>query len=640
MWSKRLYAAFKRLFSPLRCRGAGGETLALLVLATLAPAEVQSQVDTIVQMIDTIQVAANLTQDPICPATITYLPNLEVGQLPIDKDELRLNSGNNLAATLEDNGSMAIRHYGPGLSTISQEGLGSNRTTLNWLGNPLNSPSLGTIDLSIIPTFFLPEASQAIHQGVAPGPHQVLQPNISSTLHLNTGSFGQLGGGWDFRRSIGRRSGPEQNYAGQYLNTHLSFFYAQAQNDFSFQDERGRERSLPNAASRSIGLTGRKWFDLPDHSRILLGIWLDQTERDIAPTTEQLNSQASQTDRNGRFSLQYTSDDRRQWQYLLHFNHQDSYLRYQDPPGEIDNPVYTYNSQLRGRLHFPLKSDHFALSFHPSIQRLSARVNDEEQVFQSWQNLEFSLYKPVSYRWRYHLQGGVSLGDQAGNGQWIGQASLKYGNLHRVGLSYERRFRRPTLNDLYWPELGRPDLRAETINSLALNYDLLDLPNPWRLEAKLFHHRIQNAIRWLPEDGQFRPRNFARLVSTGLKGTAVWKNKNWLLGTFFQYAQVREADSDRQLPYEPELTAGGRLRYAPERFSITYRLHYQSAVNTLTVADNQLPATWLHHIDLSYTFGAFELQLRLRNLTNLNYQRVAGYPLPGRHYRLQAIYDF
>ena len=633
-----LVAIIKGLYSPLRRRGAGGEAILLIAFATLTPAGVQSQTDPIIQIIDTIQVLAE--SDPSSPSILYTLPELDAGQLSIDKKEFRLQAGNNLATTLEDNGSMAIRHYGAGLSTISQEGLGSNRTTLNWLGSPLNSPSLGTIDLSIIPTYFLPETTQRISREVTPSQNQLLKPHTASSLYFNTGSFGQIGGGLDFRRYIGRRSGPEQHYSGQKLNTHLSLFYAQAENDFSFQDERGRERTLPNAASSSIGVTGSKWFELPNQSSIRLGVWLDQTERQIAPTTEQLSSQASQTDRTGRFSFQYHSDDRKAWAYQMGFNHQAAYLRYQDPAGEIDNPVTTGNSQLNGQLSIPTKMQALRLTFLPSFQRLTASINDEETVIQNWQNLEVRLQNSQIYNWGYRIRTGFTFGDQAGDGQWIGQACLQYGNLHRIKAHYERRFRRPTLNDLYWPELGRPNLRAEIINSFSTHYQYLDLNDTWQFEAKLFHHRIQNAIRWLPEEGQFRPRNFARLLSSGLKSTLVWHQSDWLMGGFFQYARVRENGADRQLPYEPEITAGGRLRYAPDRFSITYRLHYQSAVNTLAAADNQLPATWLHHMDISYTFGAFELQLRLRNLSNLNYQRVAGYPLPGRHYRLQVIYDF
>ena len=86
---------------------------------------------------------------------------------------------------------------------------------------------------------------------------------------------------------------------------------------------------------------------------------------------------------------------------------------------------------------------------------------------------------------------------------------------HRLFVNINRNFAPPTFNDLYWPELGNPDLIPETSHRLNLGSDIV--LNDHRLSVELFANRTENGIQWLPSrpDGQFRPDNIREVTSIG-----------------------------------------------------------------------------------------------------------------------------
>ncbi len=63
-----------------------------------------------------------------------------------------------LADRLAMNGtSIFIKNYGSGLSSLSLRGTSASHTQIFWNEIPLQSPMLGQLDLSILPSFFLDE---------------------------------------------------------------------------------------------------------------------------------------------------------------------------------------------------------------------------------------------------------------------------------------------------------------------------------------------------------------------------------------------------------------------------------------------------------------------------------------------------
>jgi len=82
-------------------------------------------------------------------------------------------------------------------------------------------------------------------------------------------------------------------------------------------------------------------------------------------------------------------------------------------------------------------------------------------------------------------------------------------------LSYGKAFRAPTFNDLYWPDGGNRDLKAETGRGLEAGWFFAGR----RVSSQLFwyHRKVKNLISWQPlgENGLWQPFNLDRFGSWG-----------------------------------------------------------------------------------------------------------------------------
>ncbi|RKX69507.1 hypothetical protein DRP53_08045 [candidate division WOR-3 bacterium] len=75
-------------------------------------------------------------------------------------------------------------------------------------------------------------------------------------------------------------------------------------------------------------------------------------------------------------------------------------------------------------------------------------------------------------------------------------------------------YRRPTFNDLYWPNAGNPDLIPETGVGLESGFDLF-LPHDFILSVTGFFRKVTDKIAWVPTGSLWSPQNINEARSTG-----------------------------------------------------------------------------------------------------------------------------
>ena len=93
---------------------------------------------------------------------VAHRPIRELGMQKslIDSTALRDNIALSLSDVLTYNSSIFIKQYGRAtLSTASFRGTSPSHTQVTWNGMRLNSPMLGMTDFSMIPSYFIDEAS-------------------------------------------------------------------------------------------------------------------------------------------------------------------------------------------------------------------------------------------------------------------------------------------------------------------------------------------------------------------------------------------------------------------------------------------------------------------------------------------------
>ncbi|MBN2585710.1 MAG: TonB-dependent receptor, partial [Candidatus Fermentibacteraceae bacterium] len=124
-------------------------------------------------------------------------------------------------------------------------------------------------------------------------------------------------------------------------------------------------------------------------------------------------------------------------------------------------------------------------------------------------------------------------------------------------------YRRPTLNDLYWPEdsfaLGNPDLGPETSVEAEAGISLHALR--WtRVSVTGFAGESRNLIRWEPgPGGKWTPVNVARVLRRGIEAEAWAEAGSLEMSGTLTLLDVRDNDPGsvnyaRTLPYVPDYT--------------------------------------------------------------------------------------
>ena len=94
------------------------------------------------------------------------LRDIGAQKTPLDTTVLRENITNSLADVLSQNSSIFIKSYGRGtLATASFRGTAPSHTQVTWNGMKMNSPMLGMVDFSLIPSYLIDDA--ALYHGAS-----------------------------------------------------------------------------------------------------------------------------------------------------------------------------------------------------------------------------------------------------------------------------------------------------------------------------------------------------------------------------------------------------------------------------------------------------------------------------------------
>jgi len=211
--------------------------------------------------------------------------------------------------------------------------------------------------------------------------------------------------------------------------------------------------------------------------------------------------------------------------------------------------------------------------------------------------------------------------------------------------SITKNYRRPTINDLYWPLLGNPALEPEDGYSyeLGLTYKRDKL----ELVASVYKNALSNLIVWLPgTDGQFRPQNVSESKSQGVEGNLgyAYSTRGKLRIDFVlseNRARAEAKDEWSRNVYQPNQQFGFTWSDYKKRIDWSCQYTYTGPVHTDYVAQEQShDIDEIHLINLSLGYAAsiiprMRLGFSLRNLLNTNYEYVKDRPNPGRTLQFQ-----
>ena len=610
-------------------------------------------------------------------------PMKEIGvqQTKLDSVALKENISFSMADVLTFNSSIFVKSYGRAtLSTVAFRGTSPSHTQVSWNGMKINNPMLGMTDFSMIPSYFIDDAS-LLH-----GTSSVNETGggLGGAVKLSTKPADADGFGVQYIQGIGSFKSFDEFLRLTYGNDHWQIstraVYSSSPNDYKFLNRDKKEnvydenmniidQYYPVERNRSgsykdLHILQEVYYNTGKGDRLGLNAWYINSNRELAmltvdhgSDTDFDNRQREQTFR-GVLSWDHI---RRNWKVAAKGGYTYTWMAY-DYKRDLGNGVMAHMTRSRSRINTiygQAEGEYYIgnkwlFTANLSMHQHFVESRDKNIVLQQGGNgiLGYRKARPelsgsVSAKWRPTERLGMSLviREEMFGREWtpiipaffIDGVLSKRGNI-AAKASVSRNCRFPTLNDLYFLPVGNPDLKKESGWSYdaALSF-AVGKQNVYSLSgsASWFESFIKDWIIWLPTTkGFFSPDNIKDVHAYGVELQAdlnVALTKEWQLGlngTFSWTPSINvgeprtPADKSvgKQLPYVPERssTITGRLSW--RRWVFLYKWCYYSERYTMSSNDislsGKLPPYFMSNISLEKSIPLKHIELSAKGVIN------------------------
>ena len=610
-------------------------------------------------------------------------PMKEIGvqQTKLDSVALKENISFSMADVLTFNSSIFVKSYGRAtLSTVAFRGTSPSHTQVSWNGMKINNPMLGMTDFSMIPSYFIDDAS-LLH-----GTSSVNETGggLGGAVKLSTKPADADGFGVQYIQGIGSFKSFDEFLRLTYGNDHWQIstraVYSSSPNDYKFLNRDKKEnvydenmniidQYYPVERNRSgsykdLHILQEVYYNTGKGDRLGLNAWYINSNRELAmltvdhgSDTDFDNRQREQTFR-GVLSWDHI---RRNWKVAAKGGYTYTWMAY-DYKRDLGNGVMAHMTRSRSSINTiygQAEGEYYIgnkwlFAANLSMHQHFVESRDKNIVLQQGGNgiLGYRKARPelsgsVSAKWRPTERLGMSLviREEMFGREWtpiipaffIDGVLSKRGNI-AAKASVSRNCRFPTLNDLYFLPGGNPDLKKESGWSYdaALSF-AVGKQNVYSLSgsASWFESFIKDWIIWLPTTkGFFSPDNIKDVHAYGVELQAdlnVALTKEWQLGlngTFSWTPSINvgeprtPADKSvgKQLPYVPERssTITGRLSW--RRWVFLYKWCYYSERYTMSSNDislsGKLPPYFMSNISLEKSIPLKHIELSAKGVIN------------------------
>lgn len=675
----------KHPFSPLRGLCA---TALLLCLHTTVRAQSGSATDPD-KPVRTIDI------EEVSVSTHRKLSEIGVTKTVLDTVALQQNIVHSLAEVLAQNTPIFIKSYGRGaVATASFRGTSPSHTQVLWNGMKLNSPMLGMVDFSLIPSFFIDDAS--ILHGA--GSVDVAGGGLGGAITLGTHPTDKEGFDLNFVQGISSFDTYDDylrlTYGKNRLQLSTRFYYGKSDNDFKYTNYNKLNEDLTthpvernkNCSFRDLHLMQEFYYTLDDRNKINAAVWFMDSNRGIPALNVNYHEDDRSNNRQDESTLRAVAgwdrlDDKLQLGAKAGYTYSNLVYHSQGTVNGAETnqggaiaveQVHSQSIVHTGFLsfsakYFPNKKLVLAANVSANCHAVDSRdkyIYALEKKNYDTMRLETSVLVSAKYRPHPRIGLGVDLREESyGNTMTplipAGFLDIVLWPKYDLVLkgSIARNYRYPTMNDLYFQPGGNDTLRPEKGYTYegGLEFALRRKGFSFEGEGAVYNSRIQDWILWLPTfKGYWSPINVKKVHSYGaeLKGKMnIELGRGWSLFFDASWAYTRSinqgdpmSENDqsigKQLVYVPEFssTVTGRLSW--KGYSLTYKYNHYSERYTTSSND---PST-LYHLGAYYMSDLyFEKGLRTKimdlslkfciyNLFNEEYESVLARPMPQQNY--------
>jgi len=564
-----------------------------------------------------------------------------------------------------------IRSYGSegSIATTTLRGTTGNHTSVTWNGFPLNSITLGQADLSFAPALFIDKitithgASGSLFGGGTFGGNIDLKKKVDWKQKNNFRLFAEYGS-WESKK-IGFNGSTGKNK----LKYNLKAFYHDAKNDFEFTDHQKFEQPTETRNNNELtnyGVMQNLYWKLSGRNKFEAGIWYQVKEKNIPEILGVYGTgTATQKDSSLKTYVQYTSI----------FDHSSLKLR----TGYFkDYQLYTEKNNVSDNTYSifsPVNSERWIsnLSYRNHVNKhINFDIGGQYSLFsadaQSYVKHNIKEYRgsiisalQIKYE---RITSNLSLRQQFNNftnPKPQVSIGLKYHLLPDKLIfrsNFSTKYRLPTFNDKYWHPGGNKDIMPENGWSQegGLYFRIKDqnLVKSFSAGLTAYSSRIKNLIQWIPSGkGYWEATNQEDVKSYGLENSLnlVLQTGDFLIHLMENYSHTRsfnisdnESIDQKQLMYVPYNTINSYTKIRYKTYQIGINWSYTSKrFNTNDHKDYMLQPYHVFNIHLTKTFNLNnfkpEIQFKIKNLFDNQYQVIKNYPMPGRAYYINISFQ-
>ena len=592
-------------------------------------------------------------------------PMKEIGvqKTSLDSIKLKENIALSIADVLTFNSSIFVKNYGRAtLSTVAFRGTSASHTQVSWNGMKINNPMLGMTDFSMIPSYFIDDAS-LLH-----GTSSVNETGggLGGSVKLSTVPASADGFGLQYIQGVGSFKTFDEflrlTYGNPKLQVSTRAVLSSSANDFKYRNHDKKENiydenmniieqyypveTNKSGAFLDFHLLQEVYYNTLKGDRFGLNAWYINSNRelpllttDYSDATEFDNRQREQTFR-GIITWDHLRSD---WKLSAKGGYIYTWMAY-DYKRDIGNGIMadmtrsrstinTIYGQAEGEYYIGKKwlftaslsaHQHFVTSKDKNIIR-----QDGDKAIVGYQKGRIELSGAISAKWKPIERMGISLvlrDEMYGTtftpiipALFIDGVICKKGNIVAKA-SVSRNYRFPSLNDLYFLPGGNPDLKNESgwsydagVSFSAGKEGVFTISG----SATWFDSYIHDWIIWLPTTkGFFSPKNIKDVHAYGVEidGKLDWIfAREWKLdiGATFSWTpsinngepvSIADQSVGKQLPYVPEYSSSINGRIAWRGWAFTYKWCYYSERYTMSSNDisltGKLPTYFMSNIVL------------------------------------------